>query len=112
MSLRISFYIIFSFLFPVTYLFCSTHTIYPYCPAHNIFLSGWVVSSTLAGATLGSFTAGALADKLGRTKTFMIDAIPLTIGAFLWSVLTLHFFSSTFGFVLHANDYVICGNLL
>lgn len=49
-----------------------------------IFLTGWIVSATLAGATVGSFTGGTLADKFGRTKTFILDAIPLTIGAFLW----------------------------
>ncbi|CAN6445118.1 unnamed protein product [Victoria cruziana] len=43
-------------------------------------------NAVLQGATLGSFTAGALADKFGRTKTFMIDAIPLTIGAFLCAI--------------------------
>ncbi|KZV42235.1 hexose transporter [Dorcoceras hygrometricum] len=43
----------------------------------------WVVSTLLAGATVGSFTGGSLADKFGRTKTFQLDAIPLTIGAFL-----------------------------
>lgn len=49
--------------------------------------TGWVVSSTLAGATVGSFTGGALADKFGRTRTFQLDAIPLAIGAFLWLVM-------------------------
>ncbi|KAF3777420.1 putative metabolite transport protein [Nymphaea thermarum] len=53
--------------------------------SENAVLQGWVVSATLAGATLGSFTAGTLADKLGRTKTFMLDAMPLAIGAFLCS---------------------------
>lgn len=51
--------------------------------AKNTALQGWVVSSLLAGATVGSFTGGALADKFGCTKTFMLDAIPLAIGAFL-----------------------------
>ncbi|KAH7682581.1 Sugar/inositol transporter protein [Dioscorea alata] len=51
--------------------------------AENTVLQGWVVSSSLAGATVGSFTGGALADKFGRTKTFMLDAIPLAVGAFL-----------------------------
>ncbi|KAL8171532.1 LOW QUALITY PROTEIN: hypothetical protein V2J09_023336 [Rumex salicifolius] len=37
----------------------------------------------LAGATLGSFTGGSLADKFGRTRTFQLDAIPLAIGAYL-----------------------------
>ncbi|KAM1078366.1 hypothetical protein ACFX19_026046 [Malus domestica] len=43
---------------------------------------GWVVSTLLAGATVGSFTGGSLADKFGRTKTFQINAIPLAVGAF------------------------------
>lgn len=47
---------------------------------------GWVVSTLLAGATVGSFTGGALADKFGRRRTFQLDAIPLAVGAFLWSV--------------------------
>ncbi|KAG8373742.1 hypothetical protein BUALT_Bualt11G0056600 [Buddleja alternifolia] len=51
--------------------------------AENTVLQGWVVSTLLAGATVGSFTGGSLADKFGRTKTFMLDAIPLTVGAFL-----------------------------
>nr|XP_042970192.1 plastidic glucose transporter 4-like isoform X1 [Carya illinoinensis]XP_042970193.1 plastidic glucose transporter 4-like isoform X1 [Carya illinoinensis]KAG2715010.1 hypothetical protein I3760_03G056400 [Carya illinoinensis]KAG2715011.1 hypothetical protein I3760_03G056400 [Carya illinoinensis]KAG2715012.1 hypothetical protein I3760_03G056400 [Carya illinoinensis]KAG6659824.1 hypothetical protein CIPAW_03G063000 [Carya illinoinensis]KAG6659825.1 hypothetical protein CIPAW_03G063000 [Carya len=49
----------------------------------NTVLQGWVVSTLLAGATVGSFTGGALADKFGRTRTFQLDAIPLAIGAFL-----------------------------
>lgn len=51
--------------------------------AENTVLQGWVVSTTLAGATVGSFTGGALADKFGRKKTFQLDAIPLIVGAFL-----------------------------
>lgn len=51
--------------------------------AENAVLQGWVVSTLLAGATLGSFTGGALADKFGRTRTFQLDAIPLAVGAFL-----------------------------
>ncbi|PIN24110.1 putative transporter (major facilitator superfamily) [Handroanthus impetiginosus] len=51
--------------------------------AENTVLQGWVVSTLLAGATVGSFTGGSLADKFGRTKTFILDAIPLAIGAFL-----------------------------
>ncbi|XP_058186574.1 plastidic glucose transporter 4 [Rhododendron vialii] len=51
--------------------------------ADNTVLKGWVVSALLAGATVGSFTGGALADKFGRTKTFQLDAIPLVVGAFL-----------------------------
>lgn len=49
----------------------------------NTALQGWVVSTLLAGATVGSFTGGTLADKFGRTRTFQLDAIPLTIGALL-----------------------------
>ncbi|XLR12715.1 hypothetical protein S83_040653 [Arachis hypogaea] len=52
----------------------------------NTVLQGWIVSSLLAGATVGSFTGGALADKFGRTRTFQLDAIPLAVGAFLWSI--------------------------
>ncbi|KAJ4794333.1 Major facilitator superfamily protein [Rhynchospora pubera] len=51
--------------------------------AENTVLQGWIVSTSLAGATVGSFTGGALADKFGRTKTFILDSIPLAIGAFL-----------------------------
>ncbi|KAF2295311.1 hypothetical protein GH714_032546 [Hevea brasiliensis] len=43
----------------------------------------WIVSTLLDGATVGSFTGGALADKFGRTRNFQLDAIPLIIGAFL-----------------------------
>ncbi|RXH90503.1 hypothetical protein DVH24_035267 [Malus domestica] len=43
---------------------------------------GWVVSTLLAGATVGSLTGGSLADKFGRTKAFQLNAIPLAIGAF------------------------------
>ncbi|XP_007033227.2 PREDICTED: plastidic glucose transporter 4 isoform X2 [Theobroma cacao] len=53
--------------------------------AENTVLQGWVVSTLLAGATVGSFTGGALADKFGRTRTFQLDAIPLIIGAVLSS---------------------------
>ncbi|RZC69970.1 hypothetical protein C5167_033107 [Papaver somniferum] len=45
--------------------------------------AGWIVSTSLAGATVGSFTGGSLADKFGRTRTFQLDAIPLAVGAFL-----------------------------
>lgn len=51
--------------------------------AQNTVLQGWIVSTLLAGATVGSFTGGALADKFGRTRTFQLDAIPLAIGGFL-----------------------------
>ncbi|GMH30024.1 hypothetical protein Nepgr_031867 [Nepenthes gracilis] len=51
--------------------------------SENTNLQGWVVSTLLAGATVGSFTSGSLADKFGRTKTFQLDAIPLAIRAFV-----------------------------
>lgn len=51
--------------------------------SENTVLQGWVVSISLAGATIGSFTGGALADKFGRTRTFQLDAIPLAVGTFL-----------------------------
>ena len=54
-----------------------------------MFPAGWVVSILLAGATVGSFTGGSLADMFGRTKTFQLDAIPLAIGAYLWYVCLL-----------------------
>ncbi|XP_061338346.1 plastidic glucose transporter 4-like [Gastrolobium bilobum] len=52
----------------------------------NTVLQGWIVSTLLAGATVGSFTGGALADKFGRTRTFQFDAIPLAIGGFLCAI--------------------------
>lgn len=51
--------------------------------------TGWVVSSTLAGATIGSFTGGALADKFGCTRTFQFDSVPLIVGAILRFLLIL-----------------------
>ncbi|KAD5960896.1 hypothetical protein E3N88_12368 [Mikania micrantha] len=56
--------------------------------AENAVLQGWIVSTLLAGATVGSFTGGSLADQFGRTKTFLLDAIPLTVGAFLCATAT------------------------
>ncbi|KAL5722122.1 hypothetical protein ACHQM5_005681 [Ranunculus cassubicifolius] len=49
----------------------------------NAVMQGWIVSTLLAGATVGSFTGGTLADKFGRTRTFQLDAIPLAVGAYL-----------------------------
>ncbi|KAG6494411.1 hypothetical protein ZIOFF_049436 [Zingiber officinale] len=54
--------------------------------AENTVVQGWVVSIALAGATIGSFTGGALADKFGRTRTFQLNAIPLAIGAFISAI--------------------------
>lgn len=69
---------------------------------HFVSLVGWIVSTLLAGATVGSFTGGSLADKFGRTKTFILDAIPLAVGAFLWYIL-LHgahdFFDNIWGLI-------------
>jgi MFS family permease len=41
------------------------------------------VSSTLAGAGAGSFTGGALADKIGRRRTLQLNAVPLFLGPLL-----------------------------
>ena len=66
------------FLIPLCYVFVLLFDcFFNHC-------AGWVVSTLLAGATIGSFTGGSLADHFGRTKTFILDAIPLTVGAFLW----------------------------
>lgn len=46
------------------------------------------MSTLLAGATVGSFTGGTLADKFGRTRSFQLDVIPLVIGAYLWSAIS------------------------
>ncbi|PHT57513.1 hypothetical protein T459_35516 [Capsicum annuum] len=46
-------------------------------------MASLVQFTVLAGAFVGSFTGGALADQFGRTKTFILDAIPLAVGAFL-----------------------------
>ncbi|WVZ05443.1 hypothetical protein V8G54_018789 [Vigna mungo] len=53
---------------------------------NTVLQAGWIVSALLAGATVGSFTGGTFADKFGRTRTFQLDAVPLAIGGFLWSV--------------------------
>ncbi|XP_025700296.1 probable plastidic glucose transporter 1 isoform X3 [Arachis hypogaea] len=47
----------------------------------NSFLEGLVVSIFIAGAFIGSLSAGPLADKLGCRLTFQIDTIPLILGA-------------------------------
>ncbi|KAL2632206.1 hypothetical protein R1flu_016892 [Riccia fluitans] len=56
--------------------------------AGNAALQGWVVSITLAGATIGSFTGGVLADKFGRTRSFQLDSVPLIVGALLSATAT------------------------
>jgi MFS family permease len=42
-----------------------------------------VVSSTLAGAALGSLTGGGFADALGRRASFMLCALPMLVGPLL-----------------------------
>ncbi|KAH0888325.1 hypothetical protein HID58_050754 [Brassica napus] len=64
--------------------------------ADNTVLQG---NALLAGATVGSFTGGTLADKFGRTRTFQLDAIPLAIGAFLWYFLNHQVFGSSVNFL-------------
>jgi sugar porter (SP) family MFS transporter len=51
-------------------------------------LSGLVVSSTLAGAALGSLTGGAFAEALGRRASFMLCAVPMLIGPLLSATAT------------------------
>ncbi|XP_059449226.1 probable plastidic glucose transporter 1 isoform X3 [Corylus avellana] len=49
----------------------------------NSILEGLVVSIFIAGAFVGSISAGSLVDKLGCRRTFQIDTIPLILGAIL-----------------------------
>ncbi|MBA0590280.1 hypothetical protein Gorai_018993 [Gossypium raimondii] len=63
--------------------FCNDQLAYN---AVTLIWIGWVVSTLLAAAAVGSFTGGALADKFGRTRTFQLDAIPLIIGAVLTAI--------------------------
>ncbi len=42
-----------------------------------------VVSSTLLGAAIGSFTGGGFADALGRRKAFLLAALPMLLGPLL-----------------------------
>jgi len=46
-------------------------------------LQGLVVSSSLAGAAVGSLGGAGIADSLGRRKAFLLDSIPLLAGALL-----------------------------
>lgn len=41
------------------------------------------MSSTLAGAALGSLTGGGFADALGRRASFMLCALPMLVGPLL-----------------------------
>lgn len=54
--------------------------------AKSTALQGWVVGIALAGATVGSFTGGALSDKLGRRRTLQLAAIPLMVGALVSAI--------------------------
>ena len=47
-----------------------------------------VVSSTLAGAAVGSLTGSSLADNLGRRKAFLLDSLPLVLGPVLSATAT------------------------
>lgn len=42
-----------------------------------------IVSSTLAGAALGSLSGGGLADTLGRRKSLLLAAVPMLVGPLL-----------------------------
>ena len=54
----------------------------------NPALQGLVVSSSLAGAAVGSLGGAGIADALGRRKAFFLDSIPLLIGAAVCSMST------------------------
>jgi len=54
----------------------------------NPALQGLVVSSSLAGAAVGSLGGAGLADALGRRKAFFLDCIPLFLGALICSMST------------------------
>lgn len=51
--------------------------------AGNTALQGAIVSSSLAGATVGSLGGAGVADSMGRRKAFLLDSIPLLAGALL-----------------------------
>jgi sugar porter (SP) family MFS transporter len=54
----------------------------------NANLQGLVISSSLAGAAVGSLGGSGLADALGRRKAFFLDCVPLLLGALLCSTAT------------------------
>ena len=56
--------------------------------AENAALQGFVISSSLAGAAVGSLGGSGLADALGRRKAFFLDCIPLLVGALMCSMAT------------------------
>lgn len=49
----------------------------------DTIMEGFVVSTFLLGAFIGSISGGVLADKIGRRRTFQIDMLPLILGAAL-----------------------------
>lgn len=49
----------------------------------NSILEGLVVSIFIAGAFIGSISAGSFVDKLGCRRVFQIDMVPLILGALL-----------------------------
>jgi MFS family permease len=49
----------------------------------DTIMEGFVVSTFLVGAFIGSVSGGVLADKVGRRRTFQIDMLPLIVGAAL-----------------------------
>ncbi|CAG9466782.1 unnamed protein product [Pedinophyceae sp. YPF-701] len=50
--------------------------------------TGSIVSTVLAGAAIGSFTGGSLADSLGRKRALIANSVPLFLGAFLCATAT------------------------
>jgi MFS family permease len=54
----------------------------------NPALQGLVVSSSLAGAAVGSLGGAGIADALGRRRAFFLDSIPLFLGAVICSMST------------------------
>jgi sugar porter (SP) family MFS transporter len=56
--------------------------------AENASLQGFVISSSLAGAAVGSLGGSGLADALGRRKAFFLDCVPLLVGALMCSMAT------------------------
>lgn len=52
-------------------------------PRSPVYHTHQVVSSTLAGAAVGSLGGSGLADSLGRRTSFFLDAAPLLAGALL-----------------------------
>ncbi|KAH7447460.1 hypothetical protein KP509_01G108000 [Ceratopteris richardii] len=49
----------------------------------DTILEGFVVSTFLVGAFIGSISGGVLADRIGRRRTFQLDMAPLILGTAL-----------------------------